>query len=346
MAESNTKSAWKKFNKAVNDLARCVLCSKLFEHEVYLCTNSHNICHSCYHASMEGSRCGYKGCTGSWMNVSCRNLVLSKLSQLRTSLYAVKENMSNLHELPWMDLVQCILCYETCVGLVFSCQNGHIWCEQCQIQVKSFRLLKCPYCKQPLLEEPQRNKTVEEIIGLLKPKKPESAGPIRRKGQFPCPINGCNSLHYLQCIYVHLKTSHPKLYIRKEKTDFTDHKWYDLVTFVVQDYSAACHIYATGLFGLNITFLDLGRQGIFIHRAYLVYVSGLYKQFEYTLQVVYRTKRDRIVTAYIKGIASHQDTPEIAKERFDRLNGTDRTAGFLLRALTLVTVKVELKPFE
>lgn len=353
MEPQNMKKEWRRFNKVVNDLARCVVCSKSFEHEVYMCTNSHNVCHSCYHPTMEGVECGHDGCTGKWLHGSCNNIVLTKLSQLRFNLYAARDMVHTLHEKPWEELLQCVVCYETCSEIVFSCNSGHIWCRQCQESLEHFKTPeKCHYCNQPHNGRPRRNTVIENIVKGLRLSKRErkvnegDGGLIRRRGRFACPISGCNTYHFLQQIYVHLRTEHPDGYLAKEKFDYVEKTTYELTTFTLRDYSAACHIIKVGLFGVKVTFISSGRNGIFLDRAYLVYLSGFHNRYRYTLQVRYLTKRDRTVVRYINGVASSEHTEETALAEYDANNIADRTAGIPFKPATPVTLRLELSPLN
>lgn len=104
------KRRWKRFNTAVNEYARCVLCKRYFEGDVFMCSKSHNLCDSCYTTNMKELTCGVDSCSGIWLSEQCRNLRLGKLSRLRRNLNAARENVKKWNEPPWEDLLVCDIC--------------------------------------------------------------------------------------------------------------------------------------------------------------------------------------------------------------------------------------------
>lgn len=338
MVDSSMKAKWKRFNEAVNNFARCDLCARRFEHKVHMCSKIHNICSSCYNPTLTNEVCGLSGCTGVWLSEDCTNLVLSQLSVLRTSLYASRSEISKLDSEPWLELVQCSLCYEV-QKEVFMCQFGHNWCGSCEEQLcRLVRNGKCPYCNSVLMHGSRHNVLVEKIVkGLLRTRSDSqgvSQGPVWRTGKFRCPATDCPQLLCLQMIYAHLKSDHPQHYIIREKNQFDSEGWYEVMTLKAPVFKGALKIERVGLFGLCFEFVSYrpGRQ--VLEKANITYLSGFARAFRYEMRLRHTTIQNRAIdlTPW-HGIISIEDSPDI-----------DREKTMNLRTFLPLTIWVKLTP--
>lgn len=338
MESAEIKRCWKKFNQLVNDIARCVACKKRFEQEIYMCSESHNICHSCYSPCLEGSACGFESCVGWWLNANCRNLLLAKISQLRTSLYAARENITKLDslDLPWEELFQCAICYEQFSKGVYMCQFGHNWCQVCQSFLMNLTQgQKCPFCNMMLTMSNFRNKGVEDIVKGLQVR--GTREPIRRVGTYPCPIMGCTEFLYMRTMFVHLRTSHRDNYFILDKSGYAFKNMYKIATITYENYSAAVKVYGVGLFGCVITF-EKHRKGVFIDQAYLYCLSAFHRTYEYTLQLRFLSKKNKTAASYRSGIMFSDDTQESVRLRNRHGRDFDVSMGIPIQRDSLIDV--------
>lgn len=283
---------WKLFNKAVDKNARCVLCNRCFEFDVFMCTHSHNLCHSCYSPELAGTNCSVEKCIGVWLGPQHRNLLLSQLSRLRMNLYHMRENISKWFDPPWEELVSCVICTSQLNDEIFMCHNGHSWCGTCHESVRKYQFNeKCPYCNEPFLIKDRRNFSVELIIKGMNPER-KACGPIRRKGLYKCPIFSCKESQHLHNMFTHLRFKHSDKFYAREKTEFVEGIYYELTSINPIDFSGAFTIYSIGLFGVHITFHTINRKYLF-KQSRIFIMSAFHPVYAYELRLDFRTLRNR-----------------------------------------------------
>ena len=316
MNPGERKKQWKKFNETVNNLARCIVCNKLFEATIVTCSRAHNICRECYSPIMKGTTCGYQGCGGVFLEETGRNLLLERLSELRCALYRERGRINEWDDNPWMEMLQCEVCFEPFTNGVFMCHNGHSWCQACQDGlVKITQFFKCPFCNTNFEFRYRRNQLIEEIVSKLK--RQVAVEPIRRKGMFTCPIQRCGFSYPLHCMYRHLCDQHPLQYYRKEKLDFAEGMFYRLDEIEALDFSAAITVKCIGLYGIRIDFGSTAK-GRCIINAYMFCLSAFREKSAYQIKLKYRTNKNSTAMYMKEGEVNVADTLEIVKDREDK----------------------------